>query len=338
FDPRIRGQYNYYKERVDSLPQDEMWGGMMRYLNTTSTDLLSENINFIEFNMRIDSTNIADIQNGKLVIDLGDISEDAIPNGTLDTEDRNNNGVLEVTEDIGLDFKTNAEEIEIYNSLNVTRYQDVNTNDPQIRGQDAALDNNNSSGTIDYLVINGTEDNRLFEGGNRPDTEDLDRNGTLDNANSYFQYEISLDTTNNPNISGRGAPGTGWFQYRIPLSEFVNKFGNVSLTRIEYARVWVTGVSAPVQVTMVDFNLTGNQWYKSNKQDTTYSISVVSIEENPQIYQSPVPGNILRQEVRNTSGANTLSNEQSLSLNINNLQNGQRKMALKEYRSVPLDL
>jgi cell surface protein SprA len=332
FDPRTRGQYNYYKERVDTIPENRMWGGMMRYLNTTSTDLLSENINFIEFNMRIDSTNINNIRNGKLVIDLGDISEDAIPNGLLDTEDKNNNGVLEVNEDIGLDYKTNAEEIDIYNTFNGTPY---NT---QTQGPDPALDDNNSSGTIDYNVINGTQDNRLFEGGNRPDTEDLDRNGTLDNANSYFQYEISLDTTNNPYISGRGAPGTGWFQYRIPLSEFVEKFGSVNLTRIEYARVWVTGIEAPVQVTMVDFNLTGNQWYKSNKQDTTYSISVVSIEENPQIYQSPVPGNILRQEVRNTSGANTLSNEQSLSLNINNLQNGQRKMALKEYRSLPLDL
>lgn len=332
FIPSQRGMYNYYQEKVDSLPEDQMWGGMMRYLNTTSTDLLSENINFIEFNMKIDSTNASAIQNGKLVIDLGDISEDAIPNGKLDTEDKNNNSVLELSEDIGLDYKTNAEEKVIYDSVNSVEYNF------QTQGPDPGLDDNNESGQINLDIINGTQNNHLFEGGNRPDTEDLDRNGTMDGSSSYFQYEVSLDTTNNPNISGRGAPGSGWFQYRIPLSEFVARYGDVNFTRIEYARVWVKGVDETVKLVMVDFNLTGNQWYKPNKQDTTYSISVVSIEENPQIYQSPVPGNVLRQEIRNTTGANTLSNEQSLSLNVNNLQNGQRKIALKEYRTVPLDL
>ena len=114
--------------------------------------------------------------------------------------------------------------------------------------------------------------------------------------------------------------------------------GSPTLSRVEYARIWVSGVEQPVTLLFVDLNLTGNQWYKTNKSDTTYNISVVSIEENPQIYQSPVPGNVLRQEVQNTTGNNTLSNEQSLSLNFNNLQNGQRKFAIKEYRTNPLDL
>jgi hypothetical protein len=334
-DPGTRGQYNYHQNSFNTITTsnpEQTWGGMMRYLNTTSTDLISENINFIEFNMRIgiDSASIGSgIRNGKLVIELGTISEDAIPNGILDTEDKNQNGVLDINEDIGLDFKTNAEEKVIYDSVNVGGTAPT----------DPALDDNNGDNTTIVVdILNGTEFNRNFEGGNKPDTEDLDRNGTLDNNNAYFQYEISLDTTNNTNITGRGEPGSGWFQYRISLSEFVNKFGPATLTGVEYARVWITGVEEPVTLQFVDFNLTGNQWYKINKQDTTYSISVVSIEENPQIYQSPVPGNVLRQEIRNTSGSNTLSNEQSLSLNFNNLQNGQRKLAVKEYKTLPLDL
>lgn len=337
-DPKSRGQYNYYANNFNTISSSDprqTWGGMMRYLNTTSTDLISENINFIEFNMKIDSTSMASVvSNGKLVIELGTISEDAIPNRVLDTEDKNQNGVLDVNEDIGLDYKTNAEELAIYNQINGTN---LSLNDFP-RGDPGLDDNNGNNPTIDFAILNGTEFNRNFEGGNKPDTEDLDRNGTLDDNDAYFQYEISLDTTNNPNISGRGAPGSGWFQYRIALSEFVDKFGLATLTSVEYARVWITGVSEPVTLQFVDFNLTGNQWYKIDKQDTTYSISVVSIEENPQIYESPVPGNVLRQEVRNTSGANTLSNEQSLSLNFNNMQNGQRKLAVKEYRTLPLDL
>ncbi|MCB0725433.1 MAG: cell surface protein SprA [Ignavibacteriae bacterium] len=337
FDPTSRGQYNYYANKFDSIKNTtptQIWGGMMRYLNTTSTDLISENINFIEFNMQIDDSLFYNqIRPGKLVIELGTISEDAIPNGIFDTEDQNQNGVLDTAEDIGLDYKKNDEELAIYNSINGTSLTlaDFPNGDP-------AKDDNNSSGVIDYGIINGTQNNRLFEGGNRPDTEDLDKSGNWESYSAYFQYEISLDTTNNPNITGRGAPGTGWFQYRIGLSEFVNLFNNPSFTNIEYARVWISGVEEPVTVRLVDFNLTGNQWFKTNKLDTTYSISVVSIEENPQIYESPVPGNVLRQEIRNTSGANTLSNEQSLSLNFNNMQNGQRKMAVKDFRTVPLDL
>ena len=295
FDPTQRGQYNYYANRFDTTSPKQTWGGMMRYLNTTSTDLVSENVNFIEFNMQIvDSAIYNQIRDGKLVIELGTISEDAIPNGRFDTEDQNQNGVLDTAEDIGLDYMNNDQELALYNQINGT---DLHLSDFD-RGDPGKDDNNGANSTIDYNVINGTEYNRNFEGGNRPDTEDLDKSGNWDNANSYFQYEITLDTTNNPNISGRGAPGTGWFQYRISLSEFVNKFNNPRLTNIEYARVWISGIEVPVKIRFVDFNLTGNQWFKVNKQDTTYSISVVSIEENPQIYESPVPGNVLRQQIR----------------------------------------
>ena len=46
----------------------------------------------------------------------------------------------------------------------------------------------------------------------------------------------------------------------------------------------------------------------------------------------------LDSKLGNTSGTNTLSNEQALSLNFNNMQNGQRKLAVKDFRTIPLDL
>lgn len=331
FDPRERGTYNYNVVHFDTTNKFTNWNGVMRYLNSTSIDMLNENINYIEFNMKVVADSGISLNNGKIIIDLGSISEDAIPNGILDTEDKNRNGILEVDEDIGLDGLINVQELDTLNARNGTHFTLNDFPDP-------ALDDNSPNQIIDYNVINGTENNRQFEGGNRPDTEDLNRNGTLDTYNAYFEYEVSLDTANNKRISGRGAPNSGWYQYRIPLSEFAKKINNATLTRIEYARVWFKGVNGRIQVALIDFNLVGNQWIKPDKNDTTYNISVVSIEENSQIYQSPVPGDVLRQTIRNTTGVNTKSNEQSLSLEVKNLTNGQVKIAVKDYINQTIDL
>lgn len=336
YDPSKRGAYNYNDLNFDSVNKSTNWNGIMKYLNTTSTDLINENINYIEFNMQITNLQNVSLTNSKIVIDIGTISEDAIPNRRMDTEDRNRNGILEEVEDIGLDDKTDAEELILYNQRNNTNYQSL-AEYPGV-DKDPALDNNSPNKTLNYNVINGTQGNSFIEGGLRPDTEDLNRNGTLDQTNAYFSYEVSLDTVNNNRISGRGDPNFHWFQYRVPLSEYTKKVNNATLTNVEYVRVWITGVDGKIQLAFVDFNLVGNQWYKPNKNDTTYNISVVSIEENPQIYMSPVAGDILRQTVRNQNGVNTKSNEQSLSMNVSNLIAGQAKIAVKDYRNQVLDL
>lgn len=336
YNPNDRGQYNYntlYNNKNNGTVADTMlpfkaqtFNGIMKYLNSTTTDLVSENINFIEFSMRVFSgTSLAGNTNAKLNIDLGIISEDAIPNGILNTEDKNNNGTLEVPpgtdEDVGLDMLIKADEIVRYPGL----------------GTDPSLDDNGDGTSINYDIINGTENNRFYDGGNKPDTEDLNKNGTLDKTDAYRTYSVSLDTVNNTRIVGRGS--NGWAQYRIPLSEFSDRINNAGLNNVQYVRIWVTGLSDTLRVALVDLNLVGNQWVKPNKDDTTYSISVVSIEENPQIYQSPVGGDILRQTVINQNSANTKSNESSLSIDVRNLSdNGLRKYARKDYGSAPLDL
>ena len=344
FDPSKRGTYNYKEIGFDTLSNRQTkWNGIMKYMNTTSPDLINENINFIEFNMRIENYDNVGLQNAKLYVDLGLISEDAIPNGTLNTEDFNNNGTLQDQnpfEDRGLDFLYDVEELALYNAKNGTNY-DMPTYSATHGGSvDPAGDNNSNSNIINIDLVNGTENNRSIEGFSRPDTEDLDGNGVLDKANKYYEYYVSLDTTNNKMISGRGAPGSGWFQYRIPLSEFKQSIGDqvATLNNVRYVRVWIKGLDGKVRLGLIDFNLVGNQWFKPNKIDTTYNISVVSIEENSQIYMSPVAGDILRQTVRNTNGVNTKSNEQSLALSFNNLVVGQQKIAVKDYRSQILDL
>ncbi len=338
FDPAKRGTYNFNQVNYDTLNKAKNWNGIMKFLNTTSSDLVNENINFIEFNMRIENYYNVDLSNAKMFIDLGLISEDAIPNGLLNTEDSVQNGTLQDFEDKGLDYMEDTRELLKFNEYNGTSFNTLQEYAGVYGSLDPALDNASPQGTLDLNLINGTEGNRFTEGGTRPDAEDLDRSGSLNGTNDYFQYTVSLDTTNNKLISGRGAPGSGWFQYRISLSEFKKRYGTATLTNVKYVRVWLKDINGQVRLGLIDFNLVGNQWYKPDKQDTTYNVSVVSIEENSQIYQSPVPGDVLRQTVRNTNGVNTKSNEQSLALSFNNLTVGKQKIAVKDYRNQVLDL
>jgi len=344
YNPKERGQFNYNASYGNTNPafgdtiadKSQTFNGIMKYLNNTSTDLVSENINFLEFNMKVDSREILlNNTNAKLNIELGLISEDAIPDVVVNplrfhSEDRNNNGVLEENEDIGLDTLTNQQELDMI----AARYGEANR---FILGDDPSLDNNGDGTIINYNIINGTEGNRRYEGGNKPDTEDLNKNGTVDRVDAYRIYSIPLDTTSNNRIVGRG--NNGWAQYRVPLSEFTAQTPGATLNNVQYIRIWVTGLTDTLKLSMVDLNLVGNQWVKPNRNDTSYSVSVVSIEENPQIYMSPVGGDILRQTIRNQNNVNTKSNEQSLSIDVRNLtQSGERKYARKDYGNAPLDL
>ncbi|MBL8007560.1 MAG: cell surface protein SprA, partial [Ignavibacteria bacterium] len=325
FYPGSRGTYNY-NGRFDTLTdRTKNWNGIMKYLNTTSNDLVNDNINFIEFSMKIERR--LGTENGKLVIDLGNISQDAIPNNILNTEDSLQNGTLLSSNDLGLDFQNDEKEAQLFESLN-----------PGLTAPaDPALDNfvaSNNDPAYDF--VNGTQNNGNSDVGRRPDTEDLNKSNNVRNGNDYFQFEIDLETENNPYIVGVGR--NGWRQYKIPLSEFRQKYGNAVFTNIQFARMWVTGVTDSIKLSLYEINLTGNQWIKPNKTDTTYNITTVSIEENPQIYKSPIPGDVLRQTVRGQNNQNTLSNEQSLSIEIFNLTNGERKVARKDFSSSPLDL
>lgn len=327
YRPDKRGTYNYNAqyESSSTIDRSKTWNGVMKFLNTTSSDLVNENINFIEFSMKVDKPPSAGT-GGKLIIDLGNISQDAIPNGKLDSEDPLQSGELRAQDDIGLDYKTNSQEDSIW----------IAENGSPSGLDDPAGDDNLASGIIDYNRINGTQNNLQFDNGRRPDTEDLNKLYNVGNGNDYFQYEISLETTNNPYIVGSG--NNGWKQYKIPLSEFKSYYGNAVFTNIQFARMWITGVTDSVSLTMYDMNLTGNQWIKPNKRDTTYNITVVSIEENPQTYMSPIPGDALRQTIRGQNNVNTKSNEQSLSVEVFNLTSGVRKVARKDFNSAPLDL
>jgi cell surface protein SprA len=118
-----------------------------------------------------------------------------------------------------------------------------------------------------YYNINGTEGNAvLTDIGRVPDTEDLNRNDFLDQTNSYYRYEIPLDTNSTQNkfvIDGGFNPDYKWYLYRIPLRDFSKTIGNPSFENIDGIRIFVQGVDSAVHFQITEFNLVGNQWQKN---------------------------------------------------------------------------
>lgn len=320
YEPNQRGYYNWNPKLSDVAKN---WAGFMKPLSSTASNLIEENIEFIEFYMYIAEAP----SNMKLYIDIGQISEDVIPNGKLDTEDKNSNDLVDDGEDTGLDG---------FKDIGEPNYNSSTNPDPSNDNYSFQLTQN-----PDYSRINGTEGNAVsIDQGRLPDTEDLNRNFTLDKVNSYFRYEVPLDTnkTSNPLVQGGG---NGWFLYRVPLKDFLRPtVGDPSFSVIETIRFWVSSANKKVHLRFAEMNLVGNQWQKVlvpprvTVDDTVLTVSTINIEDNPEYYSPP---GVFRERDRTKPDYEIFKNEQSLELIMKNLEDGDKREVVKFlYR--PLDV
>ncbi|MDR3610556.1 MAG: cell surface protein SprA, partial [Ignavibacteriaceae bacterium] len=326
--PDTPGTYAGYGKTIkptDYTNPKKSWGGIMKLLSSTANNLVDENIEFIEF-----WANAQQCPPGsKIYLDLGRISEDVIPNKVLDTEDKPPyNDLIDPGEDNGLDGLTDAEERALYHSTK---------SDPA--GDNFSFQNSSSVSRpiTDFFNINGTEGNAILTDiGRNPDTEDLNRNGNLDLINSYYRYEIPLDTTSNNKYIQGGGEGHGWFLYRIPLKDYKLTVGDPSFTSIETIRLFTTDQAQAMHLTLAEFNLTGNQWQKVIPDDSVLTISVKNIEDNND-YHSP-PGVTQQRDLSNPNET-VLQNEQAMDLIIKNLPAGQTRESVKYLPTIkPLDV
>ncbi len=298
------------------------WGGVMRALSKGSYD--QSKIQFIELRMRGSL--------GVLHLDLGEITED-LPdsngqtNGTLDTEDRDKNGILDFNEDTGLDLMPDSAE-----------QRECNCTDPDPHGDDWKYD---SRERYNYEHINGTEGNGNDPGTNgRPDSEDLDGNGALDAKDNYYSYSIDLARGENvvPN-----SERNGWYTVRIPFTDaFVkDSIGSPSRANITRVRLWIDGVDSDTAayVEIADLKLARNVWEVQATLPTTavrgdsagLNATVVNTEENGNYYSPPGVAGFYDQV------NNLQEKEQSLSLNYRELLPGDTAYAEKiPYKSEDL--
>lgn len=324
FDPHARGIYNYRPNLGDD-PR-KIWGGATRVIYNTPTDLVSQNVTDVEIWMKVITNNNAPLpQTGKMFLDVGLISEDVIPNNRFDTEDGINpdyptiNGILNPGEDVGIDGLNDEQE----NSVHAQDVKDGQAQYPDMVTDPAGDDWQYTSGSRDYTHINGVEGNAQSEFGRNPDAEDLNGNNTLDAANSYFEYEVNLDTSN-ANAQKIGAGTNGWTQVRIPLRQYQRMIGTPSFQNVQYVRVWFAGFTDAVTVRFAQMDLVGSRWQPlirdTTKANPALAISFANYEDNsgpPDYYYSP-PG-VTRARNPYITDHIVYENEQSLAIKLDSV-------------------
>lgn len=212
----------------------------------------------------------------------------------------------------------------------------------------------------DFSNTQGNSSNNLNNGnvnGNsrtQPDNEDLNNDNTLNETEEYFQYRIAFDentlatssyVADKVSFKINENDSAFWYQIKIPIKEFEQRVGNIADFRsIRFIRMMMTDFDQPVTLRFAQFGLVRNQWRKYDLSlatpgeqlpsdetgSTEFNVTAVSVEENstrkPIPYATP-PG-IVREQ--NISGYNNaLQNEQAMSLQVCELNDGDARAVFK---------
>ncbi len=229
----------------------------------------------------------------------------------------------------------------------LTRYKDFNN--PQ-GNSPSDLDNQESYATTGTTL---------------PDIEDLNRDNTLSESESYFVYRVDLSPSEleigRNNIvdkvidrvdyeNGKSADVT-WYQFRIPIYNYETTVGDISdFKTIRFMRMFLTGFQDTALLRFARLDLVRGEWRRYNLPFTeggedwtgieppegTLSISAVNIEENggkePVNYTLP-PG--FDRQIDPTQPQLRQLNEQSIVLKVNELGDGDARAA---YKNTDLDI
>ena len=194
---------------------------------------------------------------------------------------------------------------------------------------------------------------------NVPESEDINRDNTLNENEQYYQYRIEIK----PNMQvgqnyivnrqdtmvtlpNRSKKKETWYQFKVPIREFTDRIGAINDFRsIRFIRLFLNGFQDSVILRFGRFELGRNTWRRYqyslknpgelvpvlDNNATTFNLTSVSLEENssrsPVPYVSPPGIQRVQQQVAN--GQSVLNNEQSISLFVCGLDDGDSRGAFK---------
>lgn len=241
------------------------WGGIMRPNSSYYQDL--SDMKYIEV--------VARGNVGSIFIDLGLVSEDLsingfAPNGKYDGE--NELGSTTALHDNGLDGVSGSEEERMEWTCGTNgcdgRLIKADASSTDIARDDYSDDYDEDSDPP--VSINGTENN---SGERKYDTEDINRNGSLDMDINFVRYRIDLSDTSGLYYEDLK---NGWRKWRIPLNEYdtivspTNSDYRTILAEAQYTRLWLGKLNPGVaesKVQIVSMGVLGNAWEETTVAD-----------------------------------------------------------------------
>ncbi len=226
-----------------------------------------------------------------------------------------------------------------------------------------------------YSKFNGPDGNSpvstatstlIFASTNEPESEDLNHDNSVNENEQYFQYHVRINpvnlrvgqkfvtdavSTTVPLDKSGGIQQERWIQIKIPITDYEERIGGIPDFRsIRFIRTYLSGFDTTIILRFDRFELVRNQWRKydlslkkpgeslpdDNAGNTFFNVTSVSLEENSERVpiRYTIPPGIQREQIVGQTGT-FFQNEQSLSLQVCNLQDGDSRAV---YKNINLDL
>lgn len=219
-----------------------------------------------------------------------------------------------------------------------------------------------------YKEFNGSEGNSPVQaqgntfstsGTNFPDNEDLNDDKTLSDSEAYFEYKLPLEPNMGIGITPYLADvrsveldnedgskrNVKWYYFRVPIRDYTSQIGELNFRNIEGIRMYMTDFKQPTILRFARLNVVRNTWRRyntslfeegeyqpnDNTTDSFFELSAINVEENSGRQPIPyvIPPGIIRENIPALNNISVLQNEQSLLVQVGQLQDGEGKGVFK---------
>ncbi|MEY4604015.1 MAG: cell surface protein SprA [Bacteroidota bacterium] len=317
----------------------------------------------------LDTTLWARVSTQQVVVNAFDtdpasrLNQDVGIDGWNDTQERNafQNYVNWVNNNPTLDAATKARMISDPSSDDYNFYRDELYDNQELNILERYKKYNGMEGNSPTTEMSDTANAEGYptQATNMPDLEDINQDNNLSQTEAYFQYKVSVrpgdmqvgkNYITNVQLYQNGTKTERWYQFKIPIRDFERKVnGIIDFRSIRFMRMFLKNFDEEVVLRFARLELIRGEWRRyledltqpgesiqTDPNLTSFNIGAVNVEENDQ--RSPVKYEIPPGIVREIDPSQTYQrqlNEQSLVLDVCNLQDGDARAA---YKNVQFDV
>ncbi|MCE2711865.1 MAG: cell surface protein SprA [Cryomorphaceae bacterium] len=317
----------------------------------------------------LDTTLWARVSTQQVVVNAFDtdpasrLNQDVGIDGWNDVQERNafQNYVNWVNNNPTLDAATKARMISDPSSDDYNFYRDDTYDNQQLNILERYKKYNGMEGNSPTTEMSDTANAEGYptQASNMPDLEDINQDNNLSQTEAYFQYKVSVrpgdmqvgkNYITNVQLYQNGTKTERWYQFKIPIRDFERKVnGILDFRSIRFMRMFLKNFDEEVVLRFARLELIRGEWRRyledltqpgesiqTDPNLTSFNIGAVNVEENDQ--RSPVKYEIPPGIVREIDPSQTYQrqlNEQSLVLDVCNLQDGDARAA---YKNVQFDV